>query len=291
MSPLVTLILIGAVAGVMSGMFGIGGGAIIVPALILFLGFTQTLANGTSLAALLLPVGVFGCLEYYRGDKLKIWPALMVALGLAGGSWFGAVTALNIAPAALETGYGVFLLYIAWRYISPRKWWREWRGLETQAVLEDADIDSTSRRVLAVSFGIGLVAGLASGMFGIGGGAVIVPALMAILGFDQKLATGTSLGALLLPVGLPGVLEYWQSADSVTASAPEQLAAILPQYGDVALWAAAPLAILLLLGAAFGARITLALPTKAVRRLYGIFLLLVGLRFLIVGLLLMTGGV
>jgi hypothetical protein len=290
MSPLVVLIVIGAIAGIMSGMFGIGGGAIIVPALILFLGFTQTLANGTSLAALLLPVGIFGCLEYYRGGKLKIRPALMVAFGLASGTWFGAVTALNVAPAALETGYGVFLLYIAWRYISPVKWWREWRGIETQQVLEDAEIDPSDRRVLAVSLAIGLVAGLASGMFGIGGGAVIVPALMAILGFDQKLATGTSLGALLLPVGLPGVVEYWQASDSVMANAPQQLAAILPQYGDVALWAAAPIAILLLLGAAFGARITLALPTKAVRRLYGIFLLLVGLRFLIFGLLLMLNG-
>lgn len=279
------LLIIGVIAGVMSGMFGIGGGAVIVPSLVLGLGFSQTLANGTSLAALLLPVGLFGCIEYYRSDKLKIVPSLLVALGLASGSWFGAVVALNVPAASLELGYGVFLLYIGWRYLAPRKWYREWRGIQDQKVIEDADINPHNRRVMAVSLGIGIVAGLASGLFGIGGGAVIVPALMAILKFDQKLANGTSLGALLLPVGLPSVIEYSRAENAMAAPAPEFLAGILPQLGDVALWAAAPLAILLLLGAIFGARLTLALPTKVVRRLYGIFLILVSLRFLVAGLM------
>ncbi len=66
MENLPLLIVIGGIAGVLSGMFGIGGGAIIVPALMLFLGFSQTEANGTSLAALLLPVGLFACITYYQ---------------------------------------------------------------------------------------------------------------------------------------------------------------------------------------------------------------------------------
>lgn len=258
---LLLLILVGAVAGVMSGMFGIGGGAIIVPALIIFLGFTQKEANGTSLAALLLPVGVLAVLAYYRQGKLRIKPAAMVALGLTGGAWFGATTAIDMDPVLLSQLYGAFLLYMAWRYMSPRKWLKEVRGIQIEQVQEDTTTDTDSPRVLLITLAIGLVAGLASGMFGIGGGAVIVPALMAILAFDQKLATGTSLGALLLPVGLPGAYAYYQA-------------------GEINLATAVPLAIMLLIGAVFGARLTLGMQTKHVKRLYGLFLFVIGIRFL-----------
>lgn len=280
MPVFIILLIIGSIAGVMSGMFGIGGGAIIVPTLILFLGFEQTTANGTSLAALLLPVGFFGCLAYYRGGKLKILPALAVAVGLATASYFGASIALSLDKDLLKGIYGIFLIYYAWRYIAPRKWLAERRGEAVEEVQEDSDIDPRDPQVLLICLGIGLVAGIASGLFGIGGGVVIVPFLISFLKFDLKLATGTSLGALLLPVGLPGVLRYAAAENALHVAAPEFLANILPQYGDVALWAAAPLAILLLIGAFFGARITLALPTKTIRRLYGAFLLFVGIRFI-----------
>lgn len=281
MIELIILLIIGSLAGLMSGMFGIGGGAIIVPLLMVFMGFEQTAANGTSLAALLLPVGLFGAIEYYRSGKLKIYPALAVALGLAIATWFGASLALNVPRELLKGMYGIFLIYYAWRYLAPRKWYKEWRGIEEEAsVSESKEVDSSSPRTLLLSFGVGLIAGVASGLFGIGGGVVIVPFTMTLLGFDQKLATGTSLGALLLPVGLPGVIRYMQATETAPVAGPEFLTSLLPQYGDVAFWVAAPLAILLLIGAFFGARLTLSLPTKTVRRLYGVFLLLVGLRFL-----------
>lgn len=280
MFEFIVLLIIGSIAGLMSGMFGIGGGAIIVPLLIVFLGFDQTTANGTSLAALLLPVGLFGAIEYYRSDKLKIYPALMVAFGLAIATWFGASIALNVPRALLKSAYGAFLIYYAWRYLAPIKWYREWRGIEEQVVKRETDVDGTDPRVLAISFGIGLFAGIASGLFGIGGGVIIVPFAMSLLGFDQKLANGTSLGALLLPVGLPGMIRYMQVENPNHINGPEWLTTLLPQYGDVVLWTAAPLSILLLIGAFFGARLTLSLPTKTVRRLYGAFLLFVGIRFL-----------
>lgn len=262
MESLFILILVGAIAGVMSGMFGIGGGAIIVPALMIFLDFSQVAANGTSLAALLLPVGIFACISYYRAGKLKIGPALAVAAGLAGGAWFGAAAAISLPADVLRQGYGIFLIYMAWRYIAPRKWLKEWRGQAAPKIESEAQLDPNSRRVLVTSGIIGLVAGLFSGLFGIGGGVVIVPALMIFIGFDLKLATGTSLGALLLPVGLPGVMRYAQDS-----------------YVDLS--AAVPLAIMLMLGAIIGAKVALGLPVKTVRRLYGFFLLFVGLRFLL----------
>jgi uncharacterized membrane protein YfcA len=106
-----------------------------------------------------------------------------------------------------------------------------------------------------------MVAGVASGMFGIGGGVIIVPALVGLLKYDQKLAVGTSLGALLLPVGLPGVIAYYQAGVFDIASA-------------------ALVALGLAVGALGGARIALNLPSRTVRRLYGVFLLVVALRFL-----------
>jgi len=262
MENLPLLIIVGTIAGIMSGMFGIGGGAIIVPSLMLFLDVSQKFANGTSLAALLLPVGIFACIDYYRNRKLHLGPAGAVAIGLTAATWFGASFAIGMDPVTLQQAYGVLLVYMAWRYVSPRKWFAEFQGKEEVKVVENADIDSTSPRVLLISLAIGLVAGIMSGLFGIGGGVVIVPALMAFAAFDQKLATGTSLGALLLPVGLPGVLRYSQD-------------------GMVDLGVAAPLAVMLMLGAIIGARVTLSLPTKTVRRLYGFFLLFVGLRFLL----------
>jgi uncharacterized protein len=265
-------------------MFGIGGGAIIVPMLMLFLGFSQTTANGTSLAALMLPVGIFAVLEYYRSGKVQIKAALILALGIAIASWFGANLALTVPKEALKAGYAIFLLYYAWRSISPLLWYREWKGLGEVKVAENSSADTTSLRSLLICFGIGLLAGIASGLFGIGGGMIIVPFLTSFLKFDQKLATGTSLGALLLPVAIPAVIAYSQAtipAERLVQNAPEFLASWLPQRGDVVLWAAVPLAILLLAGAFFGARITLSLPAKTVRRLYGFFLLFIGIRFLL----------
>jgi uncharacterized protein len=284
MSSFLIILITGVIAGVMSGMFGIGGGAIIVPMLMLFLGFEQTTANGTSLAALILPVGLFAVIEYYRNGKLKIKAALLMALGIAIASWFGANLALTIPKEALKGGYAIFLLYYAWRSISPRLWYREWKGLGDVKVAEETSTDPNSPRSLIVCFFIGLLAGIAAGLFGIGGGMIIVPFLTSFLKFDQKLATGTSLGALLLPVGIPAVIAYAQASippERIVQNAPEFLASWLPQIGDVVLWAAAPLALLLLAGAFFGARITLSLPAKTVRRLYGFFLLFIGLRFLL----------
>lgn len=265
MPEIVILLIMGLIAGVLSGMFGIGGGAIIVPSLMLFMGYTQTGANGTSLAALLLPVGIFACIEYYRAGKLKVSISLLIAFGLLCGSWFGANLALGLPPFALRMAYGVFLLYAAWRYLTPLAWYREIRGEAEIRVAESTTVDLNAQRTRLICFGVGILAGVASGMFGIGGGLVIVPALMAFLSFDQKLATGTSLGALLLPVALPAVILYYQK-------------------GDVNLGAAVPLALLLLIFALVGARITLGLPAKTVRRLYGFFLLFISMRFVLDGI-------
>ena len=109
---------------------------------------------------------------------------------------------------------------------------------------------------------IGLAAGVLSGLFGIGGGLIIVPSLIIFAGFTVTTAAGTSLGALLLPVGALGALEYWRS-------------------GSIDLRAAAILAVSLLLGAYLGARIGTSLPTDVVQRLFGVLLLVVGAKLVL----------
>jgi hypothetical protein len=109
---------IGLMAGLLSGLFGIGGGVIIVPALILVAGMAPELATGTSLASLLLPVGALGAWHYYRHGFVAARPALWIALGLMLGALVGAHVALRLPPRDLQRAFAVFLALIAlhlWR--------------------------------------------------------------------------------------------------------------------------------------------------------------------------------
>jgi uncharacterized membrane protein YfcA len=107
---------IGLVGGVLSGMFGIGGGVIIVPALLL-LGFTQREASGTSLAALLLPVGLLGVIEYARRHEIHFHYGIGIALGLMIGVLGGAILAGRLSNALLERLFGVFLAVVAVKFL------------------------------------------------------------------------------------------------------------------------------------------------------------------------------
>lgn len=112
------LIIIGTAAGMLSGMFGVGGGVIIVPALVLLFGMDQQNASATSLVALLLPVGLLGVFEYYRLGKLSvehIWFGLTIALGLFIGALFGAKIALAMSSEMLRRVFAVFLVIVAIR--------------------------------------------------------------------------------------------------------------------------------------------------------------------------------
>ncbi|MDD5035988.1 MAG: sulfite exporter TauE/SafE family protein [Methylococcaceae bacterium] len=106
------LILIGLAAGLCSGFFGIGGGVIIVPALVYLLGFTQHRAIGTSLAILLPPVGLGAAIAYYRHDNLDIRAALIVAAGLFVGGWIGAMLSHQISGPYLRLAFGIFVLVL-----------------------------------------------------------------------------------------------------------------------------------------------------------------------------------
>jgi hypothetical protein len=106
---------VGLAGGILSGLFGIGGGLVIVPGLIILAGFTATQAAGTSLAALLLPVGLFGALEYYRAGQVDVRAAVIIAVGLLSGAYLGARIGTSLDPVIAQRAFGIFLLVVGAR--------------------------------------------------------------------------------------------------------------------------------------------------------------------------------
>ncbi len=117
MMDLIIVLIIGLIAGVLGGFFGVGGGVLIVPSLVLLLAIPQHTAVGTSLGALLPPVGVLGAWEYYKHGDLNIPYAALLALGLAIGAYFGAQIALQLSGPLLRRAFGIFLIAIAVRLL------------------------------------------------------------------------------------------------------------------------------------------------------------------------------
>ena len=107
------LIGLGIVAGTLSGLMGVGGGIILVPALVYLLGMSQHRAQGTSLAILLLPIGVLAVWKYYQAGNVDIRMAGLIVLGFVGGAYLGAVMANLANEALLRRGFAVFLLVVA----------------------------------------------------------------------------------------------------------------------------------------------------------------------------------
>ncbi|HNP20506.1 MAG TPA: sulfite exporter TauE/SafE family protein [Panacibacter sp.] len=106
------LLVIGLLAGIISGLVGVGGGIIIVPALVLLLGFTQQQAQGTSLGLLLLPVGILAVWNYYQKGQVDIKIVLIMALAFTIGGWLGSKLALSISQADLKKVFAGVLIIV-----------------------------------------------------------------------------------------------------------------------------------------------------------------------------------
>lgn len=114
---LLILLAIGVVTGVMAGMLGIGGAIIMIPALVFILGLTQQTAQGTSLAVMLPPIGIFAAYNYYKAGQVNIKFAIILAAAFIVGSYFGSKLALNIPQAALKKIFAVLLILVAVRML------------------------------------------------------------------------------------------------------------------------------------------------------------------------------
>ncbi len=108
---------VGLAAGVLSGLFGIGGGTVIIPALVMILGFSQHKAQGTSLAALVLPVGILGVIRYWKAGEVDLIAGIIIAAGLFVGAYFGAGWAVEISDIWLKRAFGIFFILLGLKYI------------------------------------------------------------------------------------------------------------------------------------------------------------------------------
>lgn len=113
----VGLLALGLAAGVLAGMAGVGGGIIIVPALVFLFGFTQHMAQGTSLAVLVPPIGILAAIEYYKRGDVNLKAAILIAAGLVLGAVVGAKIAVGLPQATLKKIFGVVLLLASMRYL------------------------------------------------------------------------------------------------------------------------------------------------------------------------------
>jgi len=109
MATPLTFVLIGLLGGVTAGLFGVGGGVVIVPALIYWAGFSQHMATGTSLAVLLPPIGLAATVEYYRHGNVDVHAAILLAISMFAGAWVGAFFANHMRGPHLRLLFGVFI--------------------------------------------------------------------------------------------------------------------------------------------------------------------------------------
>lgn len=111
-SQLIILILVGLMAGVLSGFVGIGGGVVIVPALIYFLSLNQLQAQGVTLAVLVMPVGILGVMNYYKAGNVNFNYSLIIAAGFVIGSYFGSKYALRLPDYKVKFIFALLMIYM-----------------------------------------------------------------------------------------------------------------------------------------------------------------------------------
>lgn len=117
----VTLTILGLAIGALSGMFGIGGGVFVIPALVFFYGFSQKTATGTTLAMLLPPIGILAFFEYYKNGLVDVRAAAILICGFILGSWFSAKFVIKMDELILKRSFGILLIIIGLIYITQKK--------------------------------------------------------------------------------------------------------------------------------------------------------------------------
>jgi uncharacterized membrane protein YfcA len=184
------LLLVGVLGGLLSGAFGVGGGTVMVPLMIWLLGFDQRRAAATSLAAI-VPTAIAGSIGYLANGQLDLAAALLIALGGIAGTLIGTKLLRTLPLGWLRWMFIVLLVLVAIR-------------LFFEVPSRGAELALTPWAIAGL-VALGLVVGVASGMFGIGGGVVIVPVLVAFFGVSDLIAKGTSLVAMI-PMSTAGTI-------------------------------------------------------------------------------------
>lgn len=235
--------LVGLLAGLTSGLFGVGGGLVIVPGLALFVGFPHKVATGTSLTGI-IPIAIAGVGGYATGGEVD-WPAaLCVSIGAIVGAVAGTRLLVSARTAWLQLGFAGLTFAVAVRLFL-------------------GEVESSGRAELTVVMALGMVllglaSGLIAGLLGVGGGIIIVPALTLLFGLPHVVAKGTSLAAIV-PTAVMGTARNRRS-------------------GLTALPAAVVLGASGVLSAVAGARLSLVLDATIAQGLFAVLLAVTAMR-------------
>jgi uncharacterized membrane protein YfcA len=208
---LAAILAVGVAAGFLAGLFGVGGGILIVPGLVLAAGMDQRLAHGTSLAAV-LPISMASLLTYAAHDNVDWTAALWMSIGAVAGAVVG-TKLLHVLPhRTLALIFAVVLIASAVRLF----------------IAADADgrapLSAAGAAALAA---VGLVAGILAGLLGVGGGIIMVPAMILLFGIAPVVAKGTS-AAVIIPTAVMGT---WRNRTK--GNADLRAAAIIGGAGTV----------------------------------------------------------
>jgi uncharacterized membrane protein YfcA len=197
---IISMIIIGAVTGALSGLLGVGGGFILVPIMVYLLGMNQHRAHGTSLAVISMVV-ISSAMFYNKHGNVDWLVAIELAIGGVIGAMIGARICTLICAGKLRRLFGALMMLVGLRML----YGAAWAAHAATPVIAGHAISAHQFWGGVLVTGIGLLTGVLSGIFGIGGGIVMVPAMVLILMFPQKLAQGISL-AVIIPVSISGAL-------------------------------------------------------------------------------------
>ncbi len=239
---------LGLVAGVMSGLFGIGGGAVLVPLLVAVVGLAQHRAHATSLAAIIL-TAVSGALAFADEGAVLVVPGALIALGAVVGAVVGAAAMHRLSAARLRLAFALLLVAVAVQMLV---------GFAPSGGDEAVAVTAAT---VAGLVALGLVAGALSALMGVGGGVIMVPAMVVLFGISQHAAEGTSL-LIIIPTALVGAARHARHGYT-----DWRLGLVVGVGGIV--------------GARLGATVALALDAAVLQRLFGAFLLVTAVRMLV----------
>lgn len=217
-------VLVGVAAGLASGLFGVGGGIVMVPALVALVHLDQRMAHGTSLTAI-VPIALAGAIGYATGGQVDWAAAALTTVGALVGAPIGVTLLGRLPERQLRIGFAVLLLLSALRLLFVAG-------------------DGTGREALTVLLGLayaltGLASGVLAGVMGVGGGIIMVPIFTILFGMPITLAKGTSL-AVIVPTAVLGTIR--NRAQGTTDLA---LGMVVGVAGVVTAWLASQLSLTL----------------------------------------------
>jgi uncharacterized protein len=250
----VRFLAIGALAGLAGGLLGVGGGFVMVPAMVYLMKTPQREANGTSLAVI-VPVAIVGATILGTGHQVDVEVGIALAIGAVGGAVLGARLTRRISDVGLRRAFGVVAVVAGVIMIADSVLRTVGGNVHLAGGLHPTGIS-----LWVMGLVVGVVAGVLSGLLGIGGGAVMVPAMTLLMGLSQHTAQGTSL-LVIIPTAISGSITHFRM-DNIRVETAAWLSA-----GGVA-------------GAIAGAFLALASPDAILRLLFGCYLAFTGLRML-----------